>query len=301
MNQPDALPSHLVEPLADSAPLAWRWAAQHCVADTRGDSCASYHGLWQYLRLMKLGPALGGHPMEYLRAMTELALVWENRRSGAARRLLISGCADYSMLAHVLHAFSCTPSPPAITVLDICPTPLKLNAWYAQKLGQPIETVCSDLLGHRPLDGYDLIVTSSFLGYFSPDARPRLFATYAAMLRPGGRLVFSNRLRPETESIQTAFSEQQARRFADKVALSCNALPAQATLPEDAARQMALAYAGSRRPYPVNSADTIRRLATDAGLRWIEGHHVASAPLQPGLSGPTLGDGSDFLFVTLEK
>lgn len=301
MNQPDALPSHLVEPLADSAPLAWRWAAQHCVADTRGDSCASYHGLWQYLRLMQLGPALGGHAMEYLRAMTELALVWENHRSGAARRLLISGCADYSMLAHVLHAFSCTPSPPAITVLDICPTPLKLNAWYAQKLGQPIETVCSDLLGHRPLDGYDLIVTSSFLGYFSPDARPRLFATYAAMLRPGGRLVFSNRLRPETESIQTAFSEQQARRFADKVALSCHALPALATLPEDAARQMALAYAGSRRPYPVNSADTIRRLATDAGLRWIEGHHVASAPLQPGLSGPTLGDGSDFLFVTLEK
>lgn len=301
MNQPGSLPSLLVEPLADSAPLAWRWAAQHCVASTSGDACASYHGLWQYLRLMKLGAALGGHAPEYLRAMKELALVWENQGCGASRRLLISGCADYSMLAHVLHAFGGTPSLPAITVLDICPTPLKLNAWYAQKLGQPIETVCSDLLGHHPLDGYDLIVTSSFLGYFSPHARPRLFATYAAMLRPGGRLVFSNRLRPGPESVPTAFSEQQARRFADKVALSCKALPAQATLPEDAARQMALTYAGSRHPYPVNSADTIRRLAIDAGLRWIEGHHVASAPLQPGLSGPTLGDGSDFLFVTLER
>lgn len=301
MNQPGGVPGHLVEPLADSAPLAWSWATQHCVADTRGDSCASYHGLWQYLRLMQLGPALGGHASEYLRAMTELALVWENQGGGASRRLLISGCADYSMLAHVLHAFSCAPSLPAITVLDICPTPLKLNVWYAQKLGHPIETVCSDLLDHRPPDGYDLIVTSSFMGYFGPDVRPRLFEAYASLLRPGGRLVFSNRLRPGSESVPTAFSKQQAQRFADKVAVSCNALPAQAALPADAARQMALAYASSRHPYPVNSADTIRRLAIDAGLRWIEGHHVASAPLQPGLSGPTLGDGSDFLFVTLEK
>ena len=45
----------------------------------------------------------------------------------------------------------------------------------------------------------------------------------------------------------------------------------------------------------------IRRLATEAGLRWISGAHVRSEALHPKVSGPTLGDGSHYLFVVLEK
>lgn len=288
------------EPLAESAPLARQWATRYCAEGADGVCCDYYHGLWQYLRLMGLGPTLGGHAGLYLQGMADLAERWRVAR-GTPRRVLISGCADYAMLAHVLHAFAGLPARPQITVLDICQTPLELNAWYAGRLGQPVELVCEDLLRHGREDHYDLVITSSFLGYFSPAQRPRMFGAYTTMLRGGGRLIFSNRIRPGREDITTGFVPDQVALFADRVALLCRDLPPDSRLSEDDARRMASAYAGLRRPYPVRSVDSVRQLAQDAGLAWVEHTCVSSGKPQGGVHGPTLADGSNYLFVVLEK
>ena len=284
-----------------TAPMARQWAARYCVRDASGCCCDYYHGFWQYLRLMGLGPTLGGHAGVYVSAMQDIARQWHTRGEAGARRVLISGCADYSMLAHVLYAFGPVETQPRITVLDVCPTPLEMNAWYAQTLGRPVELVCSDLRAHQAPDTYDLIVTSSFLGYFSPEARPGLFAAYATMLRDGGSLVFSNRLRPGPESAPTHFTPEQADRFARKVLESSRNLPAQAAMDESDAHRLALAYVANRQPYPVNSANSIERLAAHARLRWVRASRLNTAVQRPGISGPTLADGSDYLFVILEK
>lgn len=288
-----------VEPLAESASLARDWAAAHCVCDATGSRCDAYHGFWQTMRLMHLGATLGGHPRQYLEAIARWAA--QVPPHGAARRVLISGCADYSMLAHLWHASAAAADAMHVTVLDICATPLQLNDWLAQRQGRSVLTVCEDILAHQPGTGYDLIITSSFLGYFSPQLRPALFRAYRRLLRDGGWLVFSNRLREAPEQVPVGFTPEQAGQFADLAQRLSTDLPAPAALEPARARAMALAFARHTRSYPLASAQTIARLAEDAGLRIRQSQVLQNAPMRAAVSGPTLGDGSRYLFVELQR
>lgn len=288
-----------LEPLADSASLARAWASTHCVHDASGMSCDAYHGFWQTMRLMRLGATLGGHPGHYLQAMA--AWYRQAPTHGGSRRVLISGCADYSMLAHLWHASATVVVDLEITVLDICPTPLRLNTWFAERHGRSVHTVCDNVLAHRPHTGYDLIVTSSFLGYFSPRVRPALFQAYRAMLREDGQLVLSNRLRAESEQVPVGFTPAQAEQFADLAARLSSELPAPAAMDADQAHTMALAFARHSRNYPLASVQSLQNLAADAGLRIRHSQLVQNAPMRPDVSGPTLGDGSRYLFVVLQR
>jgi hypothetical protein len=289
------------EPLAVSAPLALELATVSCTIGAANLSCEPYHGFWQYMRLMGLGKTLSGQSARYLFTLEQFAREWARRREARPPKILISGSADYSMLAHVLQACRRLKQPAAVTVLDVCSTPLLLNQWYARRAGLPITVVRSDVLQHHPVDAYDLIITSGFLGYFSPATRPRMFQGYAAMLHSGGRLVFANRIRPGNEGETVGFSPQQIDKFAARAAQLSSTLPAAASLsPEDASR-MARSYAQFFRSYPVNGEDSVKALARFSGLRWRDGGVLPSATLQPQVSGPTIGDGADYLFVILEK
>lgn len=288
-----------VEPLAHSAGLARDWATDHCGCDATGTRCDAYHGFWQTMRLMHLGATLGGHPGQYLEAIAHWAA--QVPPHGGERRVLISGCADYSMLAHLWHASAAAGDAMHVTVLDICATPLRLNSWLAQRQGRSVLTVCDDILAHRPGTGYDLIITSSFLGYFSPQLRPTLFQAYRGLLRDGGRLVFSNRLRAAPEQVPVGFTPEQARQFADLAQRLSADLPAPAALEPDRAHAMALAFACHTRSYPLASAQTIAQLAADAGLQVRQSRVLQNAPMRAAVSGPTLGDGSRYLFVELQR
>lgn len=288
-----------VEPLAQSAGPVRAWAAEHCVHDADGTCCDAYHGFWQTMRLMHLGATLGGHPGHYLAAITAWAA--QPYRHPGVRRVLVSGCADYSMLAHLWQASSAVGVDLQVTVLDICPTPLRLNTWYAERHGRSVQTVCGDVLAYQPPLGYDLIVTSSFLGFFSPRTRPALFDAYRGMLRDGGQLVFSNRLRAAPEHVPIGFTTEQVEQFADMAARLSADLPTLAALDAAQARAMALAFARHTRNYPLTSEQTITDLATGAGLTVRQCSVVQSAPMRAALSGPTLGDGSRYLFVMLQR
>jgi len=294
-------PAAPVEPLAISAPFALEWAKASCVEVAAHPSCEAYHGFWQYMRLMGLGKTLSGQSARYLSTLEQLAREWAGHPAAGPPQVLISGCADYSMLAHVLHACGRLDPPVAVTVLDVCATPLLLNQWYARRTGVPIAVVRSDILQHHPAKAYDLIITSSFLGYFSPGVRPRMFQGFAAMLRAGGRLVLANRIRSGSETDAVGFSAQQTDDFAARAAQLCGTLPAAASLtPEDASR-MARSYAQTFKSYPVSGEESLKSLARSSGLRWIDGRQVPSTMLQAQFNGPSIGDGSDYLFVILEK
>jgi len=289
------------EPLAISAPFARELATVCCVQAAADRACAPYHAFWQYLRLLGLGKTLSGQSAWYLEVLQRCAREWVLRPAADPARLLISGSADYSLLAHVLHA--CRDANPRvqITVLDVCQTPLLLNQWYARRAGQSVNLVCSDILQHSAIEAYDLIVTSSFLGYFHPEARRLLLRGYAAMLRPGGRLIIANRLRAGPENEAVGFSAPQVERFAQCAAQLSAGLPASVSLAPDDARRMARSYAEFFRSYPLNSEASLRGLADASGLRWADGGRAPSVRLQPTVEGPTLGDGSDYLCAILEK
>lgn len=292
----------LNEQLPTVASLARALSSVTCAPGDGVMDCGAHHGIWPYLRLLGLAKSMSGMSAEFIEALREVGAAWAKETVGSqVRAVLVSACVDHTALAHVLHAMRGLPRQPEVTVLDRCPTPLVLARWYAQREEWAIRTVCADVLQHDAVAAYDLLLTSSFLGYFSPDQRTALFAAWARMLRPGGFLVFSNRLRPGPEDQRVSYSVEQAAALAAQVALLAPGLPPEAALPASLARELAHRFARAMSSYPVNGEESLRRLAAQAGLVWHEVRHKRSAVACQGLSGPTLSDGAPYVLVTLRK
>lgn len=301
-NETPSLDGHPAEPLTELAPLARRWAATCCVAHDAGVSCEPYHALWPYLRLMGLGKTLSGHGAQFLHEMGDWARDWVTRGRRERPQVLVSGSADASMLAHVVHAARGAALEVDVTVVDRCETPLRLSQWYAERVGfSGLTVACSDVLDFRPARRFDLVVTSSFLGYFAPAERVRLFQAYADLMAPGARLVFANRLRAGPADQVVGFSPAQAEAFVRQVRLSAATLPLACGPDPDALAALAQRYCALFRSYPLNDASAVAALAASAGLRVlrIDGlHHTAA---QAVVSGPTTSDASPYVFVVLQR
>lgn len=288
--------SGIHEPLEYSASFALEMAHLGCQPMGHPHACQPYHGFWQYLRLWGMGKTLSGFSMAFLQALrAEMS-----RHPTAPARVLISGCADYSAFAHVWHASAHQAHRPDVTALDVCPTPLALTRWYARHIGASVHTVCANVLDHQPGPCYDLMLTSSFLGYFSPAERLTLFRNYADMLRPGGAFVFTTRLRPGNEHQPVGFTARQADAMVAQVAHALPQLPAHLALDPAQARTLARQYTELLRSYPVNGPHTLERLADAAGLRVERCVQRQGQATSPGATGPTVGS-ADYLFVTLRK
>lgn len=267
------------EPLATSAGLARRLALQLCRTDpATGSSCAWLHGFWQCLRILGLAADPARHAAFYGDALGE------THAAGGAPRVLVSGAADYSMLAHALAAFRARAVEPAITVIDRCETPLHLNRWYADRVGCQLESQRAGMLDYAPPAPFDAICTHSFLGMFSPLERPRLVDAWHRALRPGGRLVTAHPLRPGGPDEPNRFSAEQARAFRAAVAERADEIAG--LLGSSAAEVMSQAerYLGASYGYPVRSIDELRALFRDAGFA-LEHLELASPPAGPHAAG----------------
>ena len=88
-----------VSALLAAAQYAWELSRRSCRVDpATGESCRWHHGLWPWLRLMSLNtsPALFA---DFYAAALARAL-----ERGSAPRVLVSGAADFEMLAQVEQA-----------------------------------------------------------------------------------------------------------------------------------------------------------------------------------------------------
>ena len=129
------------EPLRESAPLAHAFAPSGCLTDPRtGASCAWYHGVWQYLRLLGIGSAPGAQGNQLADTLQQLA------RTKEFPRILLSGSADYSLLAHLLSVYDSESAEVDPTVVDLFKTPLHLCEWYGKRYSRPVNTVVSNIL-----------------------------------------------------------------------------------------------------------------------------------------------------------
>ncbi|HEX4264060.1 MAG TPA: class I SAM-dependent methyltransferase [Verrucomicrobiae bacterium] len=197
--------------LARGAALARRLAPQLCRKNpATGESCDWYHGLWQDLRLLGLA-ATPEQQADFFR--NSLA-----RFSQRPPRLLISGSADYSILAHVLSACSKNQITADITVMDICETPLFVNRWYAEQMRCRIHTIQADILEYSFDTEFDVICSHGFLGLFPPAQRVQLVQQWAVALKPGGAVISVNRIRPGGPGGEIKFSESQGREFCHLIA-----------------------------------------------------------------------------------
>jgi hypothetical protein len=178
------------------------------------EGCGWYHGAWQYLRLLNLVSTPTWHSEFYLQ---QIATATEGK---PVPRALITGTADYSMLAYVSAA---TPAVSSIDVLDMCATPLFACRWFAKRIDQQVGTFEEDLFATSAVQGsYDLICCDAFLTRFGPLETEKVVRAWAELLAPGGVLVTTVRIHPrssrarEFDSAVRDFrerAEQRARRW----------------------------------------------------------------------------------------
>jgi SAM-dependent methyltransferase len=258
--QPTA-PTTVYEPLIDSAPISFAAAPKTCAADDgTGHSCAWYHGLIQYLRLLDVVEAPTANSDFLLRNFRALA------SAGDYTRVLVSGSADYSTAAHVLAGYRQVDAEPEISVIDRCETPLMINRWYGKQERAAITTESAALLDYVPAEPFDVVTTHCFLGYFTHEERPRAIAKWADCLRPGGKVVTVNVIRPGSMPDIRRFTPEMIDAFAQRTlraAQACGGFPG---LPPEDLEARARVYAGNFWNYPVREEAEVRALFEDNGF-----------------------------------
>jgi SAM-dependent methyltransferase len=218
--------------------------------------------------------------------------------TGKYPRILLSGSADYSLLAHVLRAYAAEGVNVEPVVVDLCRTPLYLCEWYGKQLSKNINTVVSNILDFESPEPFDLICTHAFLGYFTPDLRKQLLHKWYSLLRPGGRVIAVQRIRPGTSQEVVRFTTEEKAAFRKKV--ETEALARQDSLDIETSQLVSAAetYAEQFRTYPIKSRDELMALFTDAGFRFERLEFgPAETAHQTAISGPTIPGTAEYAFV----
>jgi len=284
----DSLREELAAAVAISAPIAWRTAATSCYRDpATADTCAAYHRSWQYLLLLGIRNSTHPDTPFLLDTFRQLA-----RRGD--RRILVSGSADYAMLAHILRAYELEGEVPRVTVIDRCETPLALNRWYAERAGVAIETIQSDAISFASPEPFDIVCTHSFIGWFAPPDRDRLIAAWVGNLRVGGHVITTRRLRRSTSGDgQHSYDPEELRQFEEKVRKAANAQRDRLGVDPDEIVKAAMEDARARVRFTMTSSEELVALFERNGLEVIVADAGAStAPDANHLpSGPVRGAG----------
>jgi SAM-dependent methyltransferase len=193
--------------LERSARLAAALAPELCRTPNGNDDCGALHGIWPLLRRLGLAAEPSRHDAFYRSALGAIAA------AGDASRVLVAGSADWGMLELIADVYHTHGAWLDATVVDRCPTPALLNAWYGTELGLAVRTGASDLIRYAADAPFDVICTHSLLGYPAQAERGELVANWRRLLRPGGAVVTVTRLSAEAHPAPDP--EQARRRAAD--------------------------------------------------------------------------------------
>src|SRR5262245_51964312 len=278
--------------LPHSVHLAHRLAMQHCRHAIGGD-CNWYHGVWQYLRALGVLKTAGGHASFFGDTLRALAA------GGSVRRVLISGAADDAMALIALEAFREVDAPLELTMVDRCEAPLALSRWSAARVGATMRTSRADMLDFAGEAPFDVVMMSSFLAFITPAARPRLFAHVAGLLRSGGKLLFTNRLRPGAPDAPVGFTAAQADGFCTKVRREVERQHGLLGLDPATVERWAREYTARFRAFPLRSFEEVMELLRPAGFS-PDRLDTTLFPGMPGaetIAGPSAADRAEYARV----
>ena len=193
----------LSEPLERLARYAFDWAEDLCEAE---HNCASYHKMWSLVRLLEANGELPSGEDFFDQELPKVA------RNGLAK-VLLSGAADTGLMTLAASALMKASIEPEIVMVDRCATPLEQARLFALANNLNFRTM-KGTLDQVDVEEADAILAHSFLTFFAPGDRPALFAAWFRALRPGGKVMMSQRLTPDGESYtrQRPPSQIAARR-----------------------------------------------------------------------------------------
>lgn len=135
--------------------------------------------------------------------------------------IVIAGSADTGVFATVAHAVARLGDEALrrchFTVLDLCPTPLLLCQHFAEEHGLDFSYAAVDLTAPGRKFPADIIVMHSVFRFIDRSVQPAVLAELGSWLKPGGSVVFSNRIKSASrEESEADLASRGARneRFA---------------------------------------------------------------------------------------
>lgn len=252
----------LEEPMITTAPIADELAQVMCQGDhVSPDDCSWYHAVWQYLRIFDMVSTPTWHAKFFFDALQECALQCDGPN------VLVSGTADYSMLAHSMWALDAAGTNAQFTVLDLCETPLFLCKWYGKAVGKPVRTVATNLLDMDGDGQFDLIVTDAFLTRFSESDRSAVVAKWHSLLRTGGSVVTTARI--ETiggDSDSVGADIDQVSKFERRALVQARRWQGFLRRPPERVASLARVYAERMRSHSIASRDELANLFAAGGF-----------------------------------
>ncbi len=202
---------NLEEYLKDSADKVCNFSIKNCKHGimAKDCDCTWYHSVWQYLRLLGLVSTPSWHDQFFKK---ELCNAINNKKSV---NVLISGTADYSMLAYVIYACKVANIDYNIDVLDTCPTPLYACEWYSQINNFKINKIQENILKYSPNKKYDLICTDAFLTRFDKNTAQEVVNKWSKLLNQNGKIITTIRIHTKDENIK-GYEENLQEEFSNK-------------------------------------------------------------------------------------
>jgi hypothetical protein len=231
-----------------------------CGRTTPGGGCYPYHRAWPFKRVIGSQGSVWWHGAAYLASFRALA------RTGGVQRILISGSADYSLLAHVWHAFQLEGARPEITVLDFCAAPLAINRWYAERVGAPVTTVAASIFDYAADRAFDLVTTDNFLSQFPPADRERIVRRWWHLVRPGGYTVGAQTVSNSPNVSRRSYSAEKIAARRDRILQQVQGRDPTGYLPPEALGPLLEAYYASHVRYPIRDAGELKRLLANHGF-----------------------------------
>ena len=130
--------------------------------------------------------------------------------------IVIAGSADTGAPATVAHAVALLGDEALqrcrFTVLDLCPTPLLLCKHFAQEHGLDFAYEAVDLTAPGKTFPADIIVMHSVFRLIQSRLQPAVLEELGSWLKPGGSMVFSNRIKSaSSEETQADLATRGAR------------------------------------------------------------------------------------------
>lgn len=177
----------LKESLKESCNLIHDFANNHCKNGIVDDNCVWYHSIWQYLRMLNVVSSPTWHNEFYI---TQFSKAFNKDNCN----ILISGTADYSILAYVLEILKENKVKSNIYVLDTCKTPLFACKWYANNEDVEINCINEDILKYNNNEFFDVICTDAFLTRFSDNDSNLVIDKWYNLLKKEGKVITTVRI-----------------------------------------------------------------------------------------------------------
>jgi hypothetical protein len=185
-------PAHCGENLTDNFRTAAKIGPKICVG------CADYHVSCAAHRAV--GTTIGV-TLDRPALVAEISqqIAQRLRQGDGAINIVIPGSADTAILSTAAHAAAVLGGDAIdrcqFTVLDLCPTPLRICEKFATQHGLRIETAVTDLMAIERSFDADVIIIHSVFRFIPTDLQDHLLAVLGSWLRPGGAMIFSHRIR----------------------------------------------------------------------------------------------------------